>query len=295
MSRLSKFALSESLLVALIPIFGYSAAYFYQIGRFQLFKVPTDFIQIGIEKVIVASFITLLLSLVGYLIYLFIKVIFSTKEKKKNNSLNGFLIVKDTLAGNLAIAILIPPLIAILIFFTTTLDITITMGIYLMILIFIIGVGFLPPLFKYPDTKSYKRKFDKYQDYVYQNKIEQVKKEENKNFSISLIPFADDHPFFNYSVIVIVLLFWSFISFLSGSANATEIHPIVVVNEKEYILFGSYNNQHILVGVDVKTKKTNSEIMLISDGENIIVKMKRIGIINKAEPSSYQWINLRRL
>src|SRR5258708_5009534 len=145
MSLFSDIKISETILIALIPLFGYIAVFFYEVGKFYVLKVPLEYIQINIELILLSSFLTFSIALIVIIVILIMGKIPKTNTKSKY-ILNGNPVTKNSFRKSILITFFTPIGVAIFLFLLTTLLTLYIVGISVGLLVLFASLFFLPPL-----------------------------------------------------------------------------------------------------------------------------------------------------
>lgn len=282
--------ISETMLIALTPFFGYIAAFFFSIGRYYVLEVPFEYIQISLELVLLASVLTFSFSLVVIVTWMLLDKLFPSRRKGQTKYLlNGNPISKTTFKEAVILTILLPLVIAGALFFSTTLPLLYVSSALIGLLVLIAGLFFLPPLTRYPEIKNYMEKFEKYSDDDYERKIElareQMKRKSTRisRFSInSLLGIDPENTLYRYILLTIYAIIWASLAFVIGTAMMrTSTYSITNLNMKDYIVLGVYSEKYILVGVDKKKRTTTNEILLLNLEKELKITSQYIGIVNE--------------
>lgn len=278
-----------NILVPIIPLFGYLGAFFFEAGRFSKLMVPITYIKISLETIILSSVFTFTFIVILSVIYMIFKSSPSNSANQRHaiKGKQGLAIKKASFSETIitsVIMILVFPFILILL---TQLSILVTLLVTIGLIVLIVGLVFLPPLIKYPSKNRYKDKFDNYQEYEYQLKIQRAKTQSDKQTKIEIFNLIKTHPLRSYIILSISLTIWSLVAFILGTATMSDAtYSVVKYNSKDYINLGLYSNKFILVGIDKTTMVTTSEITFMNDDKNIQINQENIGEINKNSNSN---------
>jgi hypothetical protein len=295
MRLFSDIKISETILIALIPLLGYIAAFFYEVGKFYVLKVPLEYIQINIELILLSSLLTFSISLIAIIFFLILgKIPKASNNNKTKYILGGTPVTKSSFWESIIITFLIPILVAVFLFIFSTLPILYIAIVSIGLLILFVGVLFLPPLVRFPEEKNYRTKFEKYSDEEYKKRVELAKIEMKKKIDgndlfnlFGLLGIGKEHQFYSYIKITIYSIIWAALAFILGAESmTTSIYSTSKINNKDYIVLGIYSDKFILVGVDKKKKITTNEILLLSNEKDIQVTSDNIGIINEQKKNT---------
>lgn len=290
MRLFSDIKVSENLFIAVIPLFGYIAAFFYEAGRFLVLKVPIEYIQVNIGSILLSSFLTFSILLLVIIVFLVLsKIPNISDDKKLVYILNGNKVTKDSFLSLIILSIFIPVLITIALSASTALSVLYISAISITLFILLVALFFLPPLIQYPNEKNYLAKFDKYQDENYKKRITMAKIEmKRKNSEIShlnlfnMLNINEEHPFYGYIKLTIYSIIWAIFALILGvGVMNTSMYSTTKIENKDYVVLGTYSNNFILVGFDREKKITTNEILLVNNEKNIQLTREEIGIINK--------------
>jgi len=286
----SDIKISESVLIAIVPLFGYIAAFAYKVGQFSILKVPIEYIQLSIESVFLSSFLTFSTALIIVIFLLVLNKIPKTSDNKETKYfLNGTAITKTSFHEAITVTFLSPIVVGALLAVFTSLSILYITGFSFGLFVLFAGVYFLPPLSKYPNKENYHDKFERYQKEEYKRKIELSKIQMSKGSSsvtlfnlFGLLNINEEHPSFSYIKLTIYLLIWASFALILGALTMDAgIYTTTKVEDKDYVVLGSYSDKFILAGIDKEKKITTNEIFLINNEKDIRMTMENVGRINE--------------
>lgn len=287
MRLFSDIKLSENIFIAVIPLFGYIAAFFYAVGKFYTLKVPLEYIQINIELILLSSFLTFsILLIVTILSTLLNKIQSPSKEKY---ILDGSPVTKVSFRLTIVLIFLIPIIIAVVFLFFTKLPLLFVFLISFVLLVLLAGASFIPPLLKSFPSRSYRQKFDIYYQSQYKEKIKlakkQMKKKTGESSIFNMVGIKENNPFLNYVKLSILSILWGVVAFFMGYISVrSTVFTLTKIETKDYIVLGSYSDKFILVGIDTERKITTNEILLVSENNSISLSTEEVGIINENKP-----------
>ncbi|MFA6270536.1 MAG: hypothetical protein WC657_05025 [Candidatus Paceibacterota bacterium] len=261
--KIKKFIITDSIFVAILPVLGYLAAYFYQLGFYAYYDVPSYFMKVDLETIITSIVTTCLFAITAAMIYPFFNLYVGENKNKVSRSWIG--IIGVILVSEIIITI------AFLIFIETFAGLPMILRVFIFLIpcIYFNQLLFLKSKSVYPRL-SYLKGLKQYY-------IKGTQTENNKTTE------------FNYqglnstTISLGIVLLFCLIIFpnLLGKAIASSSKDYLVFNQEnhKYIIVGKIDDKLISVKLKDNFKETDKQIRLLLP-ENLDLKYESLGEIN---------------
>ena len=235
---------------------GYLAAYFYQVGVYSFFHIPLMFVQVGIENIIFSTVFT-----TAFIALIFLAIFLALITPAKNNIDEVRKPQEKDLLRHIILLTVLLPLLGLTIIFLKLLliyKILFFIGTIVMIPV----ITFIPPLFKFPNEKTYTEKYLMYNEYLYQEKIRKLKSSDSTS---KISSYFLNSPYTNYILLSSFMLTWMFCAFILGRLSYTDTteYPIYGYYGDKYIVAGTYNDQLLMIKLEEDQKTTSKETLLL--------------------------------
>lgn len=261
-----------------IPILGYISAYFYLYGKYTYLNIPTLLVEVNLDSAIFSTFLSLFtLLMIIAAVYIGLKL-----PSKKNPELNSVPIKKAEFWTTLIVAVILFPIISFLIIKISSLSYLIKIIIITLFNLTLLLTAFLPPLLEYPHVKGYINKFNSYSEKTYKEQLAKAIQQNSSNFDISkILLFIQSFLPLNYFYYLSFFLVWIFIAFLIGYAGFAnqQYYPIIKSKNKNYVLAGKYNDNLIIIPIDLNKKTLMKKIILKPNNEQVQIRQLELGKI----------------
>lgn len=280
---INRIKISEKILIAILPVIGYVAGYFYQIGYYSQFSLPIYLIKVNVEYSIVATLLIAAITIIVAFIYLIINTSPPKDTKKniesnKNPSLLRYIIAcisfglfmgifsYNAHGVNLLIRILLPPLSTFL----------------------FAVVIFIPPLINYPNTKGYRNKFAKSleADQIRILAEKEKKAEEAKKNNIQF-KLPSDPNILTLTVLAIFFFYIISMAFLIGAvvSGSNQYYYTIKKAGSDFIVFQQGDNQFVAIKVNKLSRKTEPIFLLLPSNQPILLIGQNLGQLNTPSES----------
>lgn len=276
MEFLQKLKPSETLFIASIPLAGYISAYYYQLGYFSFYKLPTFMITVTFESAISASLISLIvMSSLIFIIYITLKKSPETPDK---------IPPRPSFWSTLAVSVLLSVILPIAIFSIETFPLILKVSFSLLIGALLMGMALFLPRIKYSGEKDYWTSVRKYYNELYKKQL--IPKPHQEDFP--QIRFPTDPFLFKIIVSIIFFIGLIAISFFAGYIipESQEEYYVTQVNGEDFIVLRTISESALAISLDRKTHKTGNTIELIPSSQLIALKLENLGKLNESSKSS---------
>lgn len=242
--------LTEGIIIATVPVIGYWIAFLFEFGYCNYFNIPSTFVEIGIQNIMIA-----IIGLLGLLAIIF---------NFANFFFMSFKWLPKTIKASLQ-RIFLASAFTYGFFLFNKHPISQVILITSIMFIFLIFIEFVFPLIRQTKTKGY---------------LEKLKAQDKFDFEEhTLLDVAAIKIGYNKFLLIYLVFILSFLAYFAGSYNAKyQINFLVLNNEKELVVLKTYSKFFLAAKFDRKTKTIFTEYKLIPvDTQLGIFKFEQIG------------------